>query len=150
MKSLKNRDCWWICWTSGLLEVKVMNLYRGHLYVDKRSSASASLSTDVHPDSHSYRLHVSQCVRLSRDALHAQSLRYHFPSRAKRPEEEEKLQGLRASSSSCRCRCFQVAVLPHSCCVAVLQAVVQAATLSQKSTSDKQNGETRIEPDRTQ
>uniref|UniRef100_A0A3Q4GKS8 Glutamate metabotropic receptor 6 n=1 Tax=Neolamprologus brichardi TaxID=32507 RepID=A0A3Q4GKS8_NEOBR len=30
------------------------------------------------------------------------------------------------------------------------KAVVQAATLSQKSPSDKQNGETRIEPDRTQ
>lgn len=116
--------------------------------MDKRSSASASLSTDVHPDSHSDRLHVSQCVRLSRDALHAQSLRHHFPSRAKRPEEEEKLQGLKASSTSCRC--FQVAVLPHGCCVAVLQAVVQAARLSQKSTSDKQNGETKIEPDRTQ
>ena len=43
-----------------------------------------------------------------------------------------------------------VAVLPDSCCVVVLQAVVQAARLSQKSLNEKQNGETKIEPDRTQ
>lgn len=42
-----------------------------------------------------------------------------------------------------------VAVLPDSYSISVLQAVAHAARLSQKS-NDKQNGETKIEPDRSQ
>lgn len=53
-----------------------------------------SASTDVHPDSHLDRVHVSQCVCLTRDALHAEGVRHHFPPWAECSEEEEKLQGL--------------------------------------------------------
>lgn len=44
---------------------------------------------------------------------------------------------------------LMVAVLPDSYSISVLQAVAHAARLSQKS-NDKQNGETKIEPDRSQ
>lgn len=117
---------------------------------------SLCVSTDVYPDSHSDGLHVSQCVRLSWDALHAEGLCHHFPSRTERPEEEEKLQGLNNFTESPVGFCVAVllvvtvAVLPDSCSVAVLQAVVQAAGVSQKSLNEKQNGEMKIEPDRSQ
>lgn len=41
-------------------------------------------------------------------------------------------------------------LLLDCCCVALLQAVVQVAKLSQKSLTEKQNGDMKIEPDRTQ
>lgn len=60
-------------------------------------------------------------------------------------------RGRGASRWEPRCSTQVVVVVVPSCSnrhVAALQAVVQAATLSQKT--DKPNGDTKIEPDRTQ
>lgn len=108
---------------------------------------SVYISTDVYPNSHFDRVHVSQCICVSGDALPAQGLCHHFPPRTECPEEEEELQGLISVSSS---HYFSVVWLLMCCFDSLLQTVVQVAKLSQKSLTEKQNGEMKIEPDRMQ
>lgn len=48
---------------------------------------------DVHPDDDADRVHESQCLRVSGDALHTQSLRHRLPPGAERAETQAQLQG---------------------------------------------------------
>lgn len=110
--------------TEGILEIlRILSVVTGTRAVlvelqkvlSQRTSLCLSVSTDVHPDSHSDRVHVSQRVRLSRDALHAEGLRHHFPPRRERPEEKEELQGLNTTLLSVftlSVAALSVAVLP--------------------------------------
>lgn len=49
--------------------------------------------SDVHPDHHADRVPQPVRVRLSGDALHAQSLRHPLPPGAERPQTQAQLQG---------------------------------------------------------
>lgn len=54
---------------------------------------SVSVLSDVHPDHHADRLPQPLRLRLSGDALHAQSLRHPLPPRAERSQAQAQLQG---------------------------------------------------------
>ncbi|KAG7220410.1 hypothetical protein INR49_018248 [Caranx melampygus] len=82
---------------------------------------SSLVLPNVYPDSHSDHLHVSQCVCLSWDALYAKVYVIIF-------HPEQNVQKRKRS----------------------FKAFAQAARASQKSLGEKQNGETKIEPDRSQ
>lgn len=50
-------------------------------------------NTDVHPDYNPNHLYKPQCIGLSGYALHAQSLRGSFPSRAERTQAQTQSKG---------------------------------------------------------
>ena len=53
----------------------------------------SSVLSDVHPDHHADRLPQPVCLRLSGDALRAQSLRHPLPPRAERSQTQAQFQG---------------------------------------------------------
>lgn len=55
---------------------------------------------DVHPDHHPDRLPQPVCLRVSGNALHAQSLRHPLPPRAERSQAETELQGENSDPTS--------------------------------------------------
>ncbi len=52
---------------------------------------------DVHPDDDADRVHESECLCVSGDALHPEGLRHHLPPGAERAEAQAQLQGCGSS-----------------------------------------------------
>ncbi len=67
------------------------------IWTDSDGPSFPVFDADVHPDDDADRVHESECLGVSGDALHTESLRHHLPPGAERAETQAQLQGCGSS-----------------------------------------------------